>query len=692
MGDVLRLSDNIGSLLQLCPPCRRTILTKGLHKINGPIERRYGWETEWSCQLCSCIEQNRHPPVRSAISRVLEKISGRNSHRRHTTFNDMAEMIIYSTVATNPKFYQSINPISISKITRLEHSSDVPIVRLVPEKTIDFSLIRLWISTCEDQHEACQDKKQVKSTDMVPETNIVLIDVQKLRLVQTSVSARYLALSYIWGELQQLKLTDSNLVELQKEQSLVSYWHEIPQVIKDAIEAVRQLKEKYLWVDALCIVQDGENFHFNASHMDEIYGRSLCTIVAIDSRHANDSLPGVRPHTRRYQTAASMHSLLISRKRPELATICSSSLYETRSWTLQERLLSLRCLYFTNEQVYFHCQTELWSEDRYEHYMQTPDLVGWYTTFQHPSRSAEPTGREKTLAYQKLVHEYTKRNLSYDTDRYNAFMGIQNAYGNKWEWSFICGIPIQALVEGLLWISIKDSEKRIPSARGSRQFPSWSWIGWSGGVFYLPLEIASNMEQCSITTESGTKILETHSTPTSDSHPTSIGNLASSHSQIRELHDPPFYSQFAELSFYTWVVDTGAFQFQSNICESRRHPSGPLANRIRDHQDRACGLLFASTTEWFSQSDLRYKTALASLGSTEGPSTAIVEDAIGTDEFERDEPNIYDKYYSRHTNRTVYAVLLSILPGEIAERIGVVEINEKAWLESDPKYEQIVLK
>jgi hypothetical protein len=48
---------------------------------------------------------------------------------------------------------------------------------------------------------------------------------------------------------------------------------------------VKALNERFLWVDALCLVQNDE--------MDMIYERVLMTIVAASGDNVNAGLPGV---------------------------------------------------------------------------------------------------------------------------------------------------------------------------------------------------------------------------------------------------------------------------------------------------------------------------------------------------------------------------------------------------------------
>jgi hypothetical protein len=64
---------------------------------------------------------------------------------------------------------------------------------------------------------------------------------------------KYCTLSYRWGPPKfNYKTTRSNMVRMKTSVP----WEKIPLLIKDAIIVTRQLDVPYLWVDALCIIQE----------------------------------------------------------------------------------------------------------------------------------------------------------------------------------------------------------------------------------------------------------------------------------------------------------------------------------------------------------------------------------------------------------------------------------------------------
>jgi hypothetical protein len=113
---------------------------------------------------------------------------------------------------------------------------------------------------------------------------------------------RYIALSYVWGpaQHQKTKLVMANVQHLATRGSLGAL--AVPQTIEDAIELTRRLGFQFLWVDALCIVQDDLlNQQIQINNMHGIYKTASVTIVAASGKHSNAGLPGFRPGTRHYE-------------------------------------------------------------------------------------------------------------------------------------------------------------------------------------------------------------------------------------------------------------------------------------------------------------------------------------------------------------------------------------------------------
>ena len=97
-----------------------------------------------------------------------------------------------------------------------------------------------------------------------------------MRSFQVSLdnTVRYLTWSYVWGsQAQRLTLTRANHRILNKKGGIKL--DDLSRTIRDAAVVVQMLGERYLWVDALCIVQDDQgDLAAQLSLMGQIYARS----------------------------------------------------------------------------------------------------------------------------------------------------------------------------------------------------------------------------------------------------------------------------------------------------------------------------------------------------------------------------------------------------------------------------------
>lgn len=112
-------------------------------------------------------------------------------------------------------------------------------------------------------------------------------------------AADFLALSYVWGPgNQKLPYTTTleNILVLRNPGGLERCFDQLPQVVRDAIDLVRLLGFRYLWVDSLCIVQNSErSWKLNASVMDLIYSNAILTICAADGATSDTRLKALYP-------------------------------------------------------------------------------------------------------------------------------------------------------------------------------------------------------------------------------------------------------------------------------------------------------------------------------------------------------------------------------------------------------------
>lgn len=217
-------------------------------------------------------------------------------------------------------------------------------------KPIDSRTQNFRISDCLRGHRACVPQ------DRPPFLPTRLIDVSffpALRLINTHAlrtePVRFAALSYCWGNSmpEEGKTTLANLGARQRS---IDY-ETLPKTLRDAIEVTRSLEIPYVWIDALCIVQDSyPDWEREAATMGQVYSNATLTIAAAASDHCD----GGFLHAFRQQNPH-------RRSNPQppdsdwIDTFSGNPLLR-RGWTLQERELSSRIIHFTATQALWECR------------------------------------------------------------------------------------------------------------------------------------------------------------------------------------------------------------------------------------------------------------------------------------------------------------------------------------------------
>jgi hypothetical protein len=158
-----------------------------------------------------------------------------------------------------------------------------------------FGLVRQWLENCLENHgSTCGGIRKTieqQQSHVWSISNFVLVDVHAQCLVDAPAECRYAALSYVWGRSPFFNLTKAYVAQLRQPGSLKEHARLVPKTISDSINFVRQIGERYLWVDSLCIVQDDrDQKHELIDNMDLIFSGALLTIIAATGSDANSGL------------------------------------------------------------------------------------------------------------------------------------------------------------------------------------------------------------------------------------------------------------------------------------------------------------------------------------------------------------------------------------------------------------------
>ena len=347
--------------------------------------------------------------------------------------------------------------------------------RTIDQKKIDLEQVQQWLLTCQEWHGPnCCDNALSHSThpSKLPMA-FKVIDVQAKCIVSLPPGADYVALSYVWGKANTVTTTLETLEAFSEANGLSVA---LPRTIADAIYLTEALRQRYIWIDSLCIVQnDSSTKECIIGSMDSIYGYAFFTIIAATGKDADAGLPGLREGSMdlRHQKVECLTDELKLCIIPSWNRQLPDSTYAHRAWTFQEGCFSRRCLVFLDGQCYFMCRAALWREDvmaehRDVHIGGLKPILG-RGDYDFPLQ-----------LYAELVQTYTERTLTYPKDMLYAFAGLETALGKHLNHSKMWyGLPSGIFDWSLLWIPKGALKRRLG-------FLSWTWAGWEGAVIFPP--------------------------------------------------------------------------------------------------------------------------------------------------------------------------------------------------------------
>lgn len=375
---------------------------------------------------------------------------------------------------------------------------------------------RLWLHSCCQHHgEQCDKPDWFKRLPPPGGEHFRLIEIDDrwddvFRIVEVGVTMRdapkYAALSYVWGDAGRnaLNLRKSNVAELSQRIPP----RRLARTVGDAIKVTRRLGLRYIWVDSLCIIQkdprqtdrSADELEARQSQLDQmgsIFGHAEIVIVAAGGEDANGGLAGISQPRAPVQVAREVmpdvNVLLAAQYDTTYGT------WDTRAWTLQERLMSRRMLVFGKQYASYHCRHSVLREDMpAAHAGNGPPAMPHLSILEdRPERRAKKSGDGYVLLrspyfdeYSKILEQYTWRKMTETTDAISAMRGLLDVLEDMKRLDgqprnrrpTLHGLPEEFLDLALLWqppaVLGTSLMRRQAGEAEDLSFPSWSWAGW----------------------------------------------------------------------------------------------------------------------------------------------------------------------------------------------------------------------
>lgn len=384
--------------------------------------------------------------------------------------------------------------------------------------------MKTWIQDCRNNHFACCPL----ANDAVPArpTRLVYVGNRRLgelpRLVFTHdlpEDVRYAALSYCWGPPSSMRLITT--ADTLKSRVRGIPWDEVPQTFCDAFLVARMLGLEYIWVDALCIIQqDAQDWQIEAAKMGDIYRRAQITFAAASSMSTNDGFLRRMPprHSVRIPYQSSVHRsidgqfyLTFSEQgyTENFGGDVEESIWNERGWTFQERQLSRRILIFGKRQFYFECRMHRRLEG-YEGSLQRSLAL-----YKHMQSTDDWDVLH--MSWRRIVEEFSARQFTVGKDRLPALAGLARELVSKATaetergGEYLAGLWRRSLEIDLIWISETQEEEGAQSwveepRQGTLQSPTWSWITMPSGVVWPRQETGAVMHPRCVVESASTQL------------------------------------------------------------------------------------------------------------------------------------------------------------------------------------------
>lgn len=324
--------------------------------------------------------------------------------------------------------------------------------------------------------------------------------------------ASYCALSYCWGGGANLKTTSNNFRSHAVGIELAT----LPKTVRDAVILTRALGIQYLWVVAICIIQNSDqDFQQEAARMESIYSRATLTIAAHDVPNAavgcfrsrQWKAPAILPvDVRLTRNSTHVRDIRMTDVLGRVGRVIvapyagrhprSESVLTTRGWTLQEDLLSPRVLKCWEEQLSWKCLRVSCSETSPSQ-MRTASVSPSATSLQFTLiKGVDSSGLPLTESsicfhWQSLVEDYTSRKLTNASDKLTAFAGVQDQIAGLLSVTSVLSLwQGNHFTRSLLWVrhrlTLDYPDRDTPREPNGIKItcPSWSWASVDVPVSY----------------------------------------------------------------------------------------------------------------------------------------------------------------------------------------------------------------
>ena len=382
-------------------------------------------------------------------------------------------------------------------------NSQIPRLYVLPEQhsgsEASNARAHQWLDDCLNRHEEC-----VRPPSKLPKRVLDLgksLQIEKVKVYVTKGEhARYATLSYSWGQAKRLLTTRETLkshcqgIDLEK----------VPQTLRDALYIAKSLGFRYIWIDALCIIQkDKLDFAEQVAALTEIYGNSTLNISASSAKNSDNGILKELPDN------GTLLGILVQRDfqilpntvwagpRPQTLDI-EEKFISSRGWVFQERLVSPATLHYTDEGMVWECAVGAKVEHD-QNVFNTKWKSNWKATMngkiqdQAQPGAAGESEPEKYHCFESWydwICAYSERDLYDNDDKFPAIAGVAKTFASAFGLTYAAGLWTEDMISGMMWR--RHNRKETLTRYEKYVAPSWSWSSVHGRLEYRNVQMVDS--------------------------------------------------------------------------------------------------------------------------------------------------------------------------------------------------------
>ncbi|CAM1509633.1 Fc.00g033720.m01.CDS01 [Cosmosporella sp. VM-42] len=348
-------------------------------------------------------------------------------------------------------------------------AQEMPEIRPTVRSHTVLSFVMGNLQSCLREHALCQ-----QPTSTLPRRVIEVgtIESPTIRLFEPNpdTTGSYVALSYCWGNRNLVTTTTSTIEQLKSGIEVAK----LPKTLQDAVVFTRNLAIEFLWIDALCIIQDSAaDWEVESAKMGDIYSQAFLTVAAASATSAAEGfLQGKDPEPEFQLKWPDGSMARATVDRTGSSGTSDDEPWNLRGWTFQEQILSKRLVIYSDGEVQWVCRSshscECGSVDQFAH-----DRSG--TTIWELADAAEAHA-----FWVNVVSAYSARSLTVEMDRLPALSGIASRIGRLTASPYLAGLWVDNVLPGLCWYRSTPADCWQSA---TYRAPTFSWASVDGPTF-----------------------------------------------------------------------------------------------------------------------------------------------------------------------------------------------------------------